>query len=85
MVVDLGFERLQIHRVVGQLRAQLPDLGKRLRVRAKGAGLLDGLGQILFDCRLVGRLILRERGLHLRQQVLLQELVTSALLACITR
>jgi hypothetical protein len=30
-------------------------------------------------------LILRERGLHLRQQVLLQELVTSALLACITR
>ena len=34
----------------------------------------DDLGQLLLDLGLVGGLVLRERRLHLRQQVLVEEL-----------
>ena len=36
--------------------------------------LLDDLGQLLLDLGLVGGLVLAERRLHLRQQILVEEL-----------
>ncbi len=74
VVVDLGLERVQVHSILSQPGAQLLDLGERLWIGTQPLCLLNSLRQLPLDCRLVGRLVLRERRLHLGQQILLQEL-----------
>ena len=74
MVVDLGFQRIQIHGVFGKPRAQIPNLGGSVRVRSIGPYPPDGFVELLFDGRLVRRLVLRQSRLHLRQQVPFQKL-----------
>jgi hypothetical protein len=73
MVIDLGFECLQVHRSFGKACPQLLDLGQRLRVGIERASLFNRLGQFLLERRLVRRLVLGKGGLDLRQQVLVQK------------
>ena len=75
VVVDLALQRAHVHGVALEPGAQVLDLGRRLGVHAQRPRcLLDGLGQLLLDLGLVGGLVLAERRLHLRQQVLVEEL-----------
>ena len=74
VIVDLAFQRIDVHRVCRQPDAQVFDLLRRLRIDAKPLRLLNGLVQILFDFRLVGAPVERKGVLHLRQQVLIEEL-----------
>jgi hypothetical protein len=74
VVVDLALQRADVHGVVLEPGAQVLDLGQRLGVHAECLRLLDGLGQFLLDLGLVGGLVLTECRLHLRQQILVEEL-----------
>ena len=74
MVVDLVLKPADIDRVVGQLGTQILDLRKRLGIGAEALRLLDRLGELLLQLRLVGGLVEAECLLHLREQVLVEKL-----------
>ena len=74
MVVDLGFQRVQVHGFFGKPHAQIPNLGGSIRVRSIGPYPPDDFVELPFDGCLVRRLILRQGRLHLRQQVPFQKL-----------
>ena len=87
MVVDLVLQRADIHGVLGELCAQLLHLRRVSPDRTPSfVRLLDHLGELLLQLRLVGGLVQAEGLLHLRQQVPVEELGhLAALLACMMR
>jgi hypothetical protein len=74
VVVNLTLQRAHVHGVALEPGAQVVDLWGLREVHARGLDARDDLGQLLLDLGLVGGLVLAERRLHLRQQVLLEEL-----------
>ena len=75
LVIDLVLEPSNVDRIVRQTRAQLLHLGQRFGISAERLCLLDSPGQFPLQLRLICRLVVRKGSLHLRQQILIEELV----------
>ncbi len=67
VVVDLAFERADVHCVSLDAGPQLPDLGRVVRVHPRQLDTCDHLGEFLLQLGLVGSLVLCEGVAHLRQ------------------
>ncbi len=73
VVVDLVFERADVDGAL-HLLAKLTHLGRGVRVDAGVGQLRHHLVELALELRAVGRLILREGVLHLREKIALEEL-----------
>ena len=74
MVVDITLKRSDVDGVALDLSAQVLDSGRIIRIHSGRFDARNHLEELLFEFRLVGGPVLAERRLHLRKQILLQEL-----------
>ena len=72
MVVDVGF-RGCVGPGLAPFQLQLPDHWSCFGIDTQASGLSAGFGQFLFQFRLLAGGILRQRRLHLRQQIVFEE------------